>query len=598
LIKIDPTQSTIQIKSTLSGKEQVKLLFRLLKYALPIWDKILLRSLVLQFYALASVVPTIIGAHIIDEVLLRGTAEQLVRYVVLLIAIQALMLLLHFIAQIIVEYLTLRVANDMKWRFYKHLQRLSLNFFGKRPVGEHMFRSLDDIDGCAWIVGQMINDFLWPIQNLFAWGLVLATIDSWMIAISIIYVTILFLGRQWFVTRLRIWEFKIRNHAQRLDAILRQSLKAVPITKAFGRNSTVRYWYNTQLFKLVRSTFNQRIFSGWEIFFVDYSYHVFLMLVSVPVGLKIMQGEMTIGDYYIVLAVFPALTNPIKGLINVIQTARLQLVPAERMLNTLETPVDIVDSSNATKIISPKGHIKMDSINFSYEKILTIDNVSIEAKPGEKVALVGQSGSGKSTLGKLLLRLYDVNSGSITIDGVDIRDITQNSLRQEIGAVMQDDFLFAETLRENIRYGRRGATEEEILDAAAMAKVDEFINSLPQGYDTILSEGGNLSGGQRQRVCLARVLLRGSNILLLDEATSALDPLSEHTIISTVDNVFSSCTRIIIAHNLTAISDADRIYVLDEGSVVEFGKHSELMNKKGFYYRLWIDDKKNQRIIK
>ena len=311
-----------------------------------------------------------------------------------------------------------------------------------------------------------------------------------------------------------------------------------------------------------------------------------------------MQGEMTIGDYYIVLAVFPALTNPIKGLINVIQTARLQLVPAERMLNTLETPVDIVDSSNATKIISPKGHIKMDSINFSYEKILTIDNVSIEAKPGEKVALVGQSGSGKSTLGKLLLRLYDVNSGSITIDGVDIRDITQNSLRQEIGAVMQDDFLFAETLRENIRYGRRGATEEEILDAAAMAKVDEFIDSLPQGYDTILSEGGNLSGGQRQRVCLARVLLRGSNILLLDEATSALDPLSEHTIISTVDNVFSSCTRIIIAHNLTAISDADRIYVLDEGSVVEFGKHSELMNKKGFYYRLWIDDKKNQRIIK
>jgi len=188
---------------------------------------------------------------------------------------------------------------------------------------------------------------------------------------------------------------------------------------------------------------------------------------------------------------------------------------------------------------------------------------------------------------KLVLRLYDADEGRVTIDGVDVGDVTQDSLRNAIGAVMQDTFLFAATLRENILYARPGASEEEMLRAARLARVDEFLDSLSDGYDTMLSEGGNLSGGQRQRVCLARVLLRGARVMILDEATSALDPLSEHGVTSAVDDAFGTCTRIMIAHNLATIADADRIYVLDKGRVVETGQHGDLMDKKGFYYRLW-----------
>ena len=593
MIRIDPTQSPVQLTSKLSGKEQVKLLLRMLKYAIPFWDKILLRSLVLQFYALLAIIPTIIGAYIIDEVLVQNTSGQLIQIVILLMGVSVIMLLLHFIAQTLLRYLNLRVANDMKWRFYSHIQRLSLRFYDKRTIGEHMFRSLNDIDGCAWIVGQMVNDFLWVFQRLFAWGLLLATIDSWMLLVAAVYVSFLFTGRQWFVTRLRKWEFKIRNHAQRLDAILRQNLKAIAITKAYERGPTAKRWYNGQLFKLVRDRFNQKVFSGWEIFFVDYSYHVFLMMVTVPVGLSVIGDTATIGDYYIILAIFPALTDPIKGLIGVIQHARLQLVPAERMLETLNTDIDVADKPNAKGLKTLKGHILIENVNFKYDKKPILININIEALPGEKVAIVGQSGSGKSTIAKLILRLYDVNSGSIMIDGVDIRDVTQNSLRKEIGAVMQDDFLFAASLYENILYGKHGATYDEVLKAASMAKVDEFIDSLPEKYETMLNEGGNLSGGQRQRVCLARVLLRGSGIFLLDEATSALDPLSEHTIVSDVDNIFGSSTRIIIAHNLTAIANADRIYVLDKGKIIENGNHQALMENKAHYYRLWVEEKMN-----
>lgn len=597
MIQIEPAHSPVQMTSELSGKQQFLLLCRILKFAIPLWDKLLLRTLLLQFSALAGILPIVIGAFLVDELFLSGTSWELVRYVGLLMAASTFQQSLNFMSQSTLDYLVCRVGMDMKWRYYDHLQTLSMRFYGTRPVGEHMFRSVDDIDGCVWLIAQMVNDILYPLQQFAAWGLLLTSVSPWMVLVAAVYVSVLFFGRQWFVTRMRNWDFRIRAYGQSLNAILRENLKATLLTQACGRERTARRWFGAKLLELARATFKREVLGVWDTVFMESCRAFFLLFITVPVGLSVIRQSMTLGDYYIVVAVFPALTVPVLSLIQTFQFARLQLVPAERMLGTLDLLPDIADKPGAGAMTVPEGHVKLESVSFAYDSEPVLRDVSIEARPGEKVALVGQSGSGKSTIAKLVLRLYDVAEGQVTIDGVNVADVTQDSLRNAIGAVMQDTFLFAATLRDNILYARPSASEEEMLRAANLARVDEFVDSLSDGYDTVLSEGGNLSGGQRQRVCLARVLLRGARLLILDEATSALDPLSEHGVASAVDDAFSTCTRIVIAHNLAAIADADRIYVLDKGRVVEEGRHDDLMANKEFYYRLWVDEEaESQRV--
>jgi ABC-type multidrug transport system fused ATPase/permease subunit len=622
MIHIDPAQSRVQMTSELSGMQQFLLLCRMLKFARPIWDKILLRALVLQFYALAALLPFVINAYLIDEVLLRGTSWDLAGWVAVYMGAVALQWGLHFIAQSTLEYLLNRVGMDLRWRYYGHLQNLSLRFYGTRPVGEHMFRCVDDIqtvtpqmaagdspslqlinhpldrnstsNGTVWIVAQMINDVLFPFQQFALYGLLLASVSPYTLLIALVYLVVLFAGRQWWTTRMRNWDFKARAHGQGLNAILREALTATTLTQACGRERTVRRWFGAKLLDLAGATFRRDVASVSDTVYTECCGRFFLLLLVIAVGLGVIDQTMTVGDYYVLVNVFPLMVGPILALIQCFQFARLQLVPAERMLGTLDSQPDVADKPGASALEATEGHVKLESVSFAYDDEPVLRDVSIEAHPGEKIALVGRSGSGKSTIAKLVLRLYDVDEGRITIDGVDVSDVTQESLRRSIGAVMQDTFLFAASLRDNILYARPEASEEEMLRAARLARVDEFVESLPNGYDTVLSEGGNLSGGQRQRVCLARVLLRGARILILDEATSALDPLSENTIVSAVDSAFGASTRIVIAHNLAAIADADRVYVLDKGRVVETGKHDDLMAARGFYYRLWAREEEEK----
>ena len=483
-----------------------------------------------------------------------------------------------------------RAFRNLALETFQHIHKLSLRYHISRKTGA-LSRIIErGVKGLEFLlrfilfsIGPLVLELLIIAGIMFFW------FDYSYLAVIIIMIA----AYVWFTFKVTEWRVKIRKFMNDQDTDANQkaidSLFNYETVKYFSAEEREAKRYDGAL-KLYE---NAALKTAYSLAFLNFGQSLIitagLIIVMAMAAVGVQEGYLTVGDFVMVNAYMIQITMPLNFLGTVYREIRQGLVDMSEMFDLLEQPAELVDAKSATELKLKGGHISIKNVAFGYdEKRPIIHDISFEINPGETVAIVGSSGSGKSTIGRLLFRFYDVQKGTIKIDGQDLKDITQKSLHSSIGVVPQDTVLFNDTIYYNIAYGLDNASRSMVETAAKEAQIHDFIVSLPQGYETTVGERGlKLSGGEKQRVGIARTLLKNPPILLLDEATSALDTETEKEIRNALTSASEGRTVLTIAHRLSTIAHADRIIVLEKGSIVEMGNHEMLLLKKGRYYSLW-----------
>ena len=483
-----------------------------------------------------------------------------------------------------------RALRMLALETFNHIHKLSMRYHITRKTGG-LSRIIErGVKGVDFLLRFLLFSIGPLILELFLIGIIL-TIQFDISYMLVVAVTIAFYV--WFTFAVTEWRVKLRRQMNDQDTDANQkaidSLLNYETVKYFGAEEREAMRYDSAMEKYEEAA----IKTNYSLAFLNFGQSVIitigLVAVMVMAAVEVQNGTLTVGGFVMINAYMIQITVPLNFLGTVYREIRQALVDMGQMFDLLEQPSEVLDKENAPALKVTGGQIKLDKVHFGYNEDRKILNgVSLTAEPGEMIAIVGSTGSGKSTIGRLLFRFYDVQSGSLSIDGQDVRDVTQNSLHRQIGVVPQDTVLFNDTIGYNIAYGRDGATQAEVEAAAQAAQIHDFIKALPEGYETSVGERGlKLSGGEKQRVGIARTLLKDPPILLLDEATSALDSETEHEIQDALRQAGKGRTVLTIAHRLSTIAEADRIIVLEKGEVVEQGTHDALLAKEGRYAQLW-----------
>ena len=514
-----------------------------------------------------------------------------------MLVIYGIRMVLRYIANYLNSYMGIRVIVDLRQKLFRHLQSLSLHFYQEYRTGKLISNVIND---CS-----MINELLMSLTQLgeeffqvVIIALVLFTIN-WKMALLVAFTLPIHYCNFYFSRKLIHRDaLMVQERVSELSAGLSETITGMKVVKSFAREHAE----SRNFFHTMRPLIGMRLrlaLDGVVLWNVFDAISIVTYLAAIGLGIPfIKSGEMTIGEFVAFYTYIGMILGPINTIASLNMNISRGMVGASRILKILETIPEIKEPEHPRHLEKVTGDIEFRHVGFSYEgqSDLTISDFSLHIHPGQKIALVGPSGSGKSTIGNLLLRFYDVNSGSIRVDGIDIRRLSLESYRTHIGVVLQEPFLFSGTLRENIGYAKDNATDEEIERVAAMANVTEFVDHLPEGFDTMIGENGaSLSGGQKQRIAIARAILKNPEILLLDEATSALDTVSEYLVQEALDRLMKDKTTIIIAHRLSTVKNADLIVVLDRGRVIQQGTHAELMSQPGVYYDLYQNQRKMVR---
>jgi ATP-binding cassette subfamily B protein len=483
-----------------------------------------------------------------------------------------------------------RALRKLALKTFRHIHALSLRYHITRQTGGLSRVVERGVKGVEFL----LRFLLFSIGPLVLELLMIAILLYVMLDIRYLAVIFLTIGVYvWFTFKVTEWRVKLRKKMNEQDTDAAQkavdSLLNFETVKYFNAEQREANRYDTAMAGYEDAALK----TAYSLGFLNFGQAILITLgliaVMVMAALGVQNGVLTVGDFVMVNAYMIQITMPLNFLGTVYREIRQALVDMGEMFNLLEQETEVVDKPNAKPINVTKGQVKFSNVYFSYDsKRQILNDLNIEIQGGAKVAIVGSSGSGKSTIGRLLFRFYDVSGGSVSIDGQDIKNVTQSSLHNAIGVVPQDTVLFNDSIFYNIAYGKDSATTAEVEEAARAAQIHEFIASLPDGYSTTVGERGlKLSGGEKQRVGIARTLLKDPPILLLDEATSALDSETEREIHDALENAGKGRTVISIAHRLSTISDADKIVVLERGEIVEIGKHSNLLKNRSRYFELW-----------
>ena len=562
-----------------------QILWRCFKYLRPHW-----------YYALGGYVLlflinglSLLNPQLIRGMVDRGIAERDLTYlswlVAALLGLTILQGILGYFQGKWIEQGSQNVAYDLRNQIYHKVSSLSFSYHDRTEAGQLLARVMHDVDRVRFLDGRASMRLIEGAVMLVTTAIVVVLMNPRLALLSLLAIPVLVVQAYWYSKRMRpVWR-SLRDKISDMTSWVEQNLRGARVVKGFAQEAAEIRRFEEQNDDWLQSAQDAALIRALNDPLVVLITNILTIFIIWYGGRMVMQGVLTLGELVAFTSYMNQLAGPVRTLGRLVPFVTEAAASGERIFEILDTESEVLEAADAVELPAVKGHVRFDEVSFAYfGRRMVLDQVTLEAAPGEIIALLGTTGSGKSTIINLIPRFYDVTQGAVRVDGYDVRDLTLNSLRDQIGIVLQETTLFAATVRENIAFGRPDASEEEIIEAAKAAQAHDFILEMPKGYATYVGErGSTLSGGQKQRVAIARALLKDPRILILDDAMSSVDTETERLIQKALERLMEGRTSFVIAQRLSTVRMADLILVLDQGKIVARGTHETLLKTSGLY---------------